>query len=229
VSAPSLSQFAGRVLARTRNDRLQLKPIRRTVPRLVVFDSGCTPLEKPDSAGAVTAGGMGQTHTDLRETLPQVALFVRTRFPTGLQTFMRSERPILPHQPPGQGNCLDRRQRLFRNWLDANSAIGQRRPRASRGRACRGRPASSRSRPRSPVTAGTDPRGSEQVHSFIHRRSGSLTIGDGGEPEDHISRPGVASLRRMEVDERFVGDAPRSQPFPSNPLRSPSTRGPPRC
>src|SRR5665811_2523269 len=75
-------------------------------------------------ADAVTAGGMRQADTDLRETLPQVAFFVRTSLPAGLQDLMRSERPAFLHQPPGQVNCLHRRQRLFRNRLDAGSPIG---------------------------------------------------------------------------------------------------------
>lgn len=117
--------FVGRLLARIRNDRVQVEPVRHTVTRLVLPDSSCTPLEKPDSAGAVTASRMRQAHTDLRETLPQVALLVRTSLPAGLENFMRSEWPTLPHQSPGQDNRLQGRQRLFRNWLDAGSPVGQ--------------------------------------------------------------------------------------------------------
>jgi len=119
------SAFCSRVLARTRNDRGQVEPVRRTVASLVLFDSGRTPLEESGSSDAVTAGGMRQADTDLRETLPQVAFFVRTSLPAGLQHLMRSERPAFLHQPPGQANCLHRRQRLFRNRLDAGSPIGQ--------------------------------------------------------------------------------------------------------
>jgi hypothetical protein len=37
--------FCGCVLARTRNDRGQVEPVRRTVASLVLFDSGRTSLE----------------------------------------------------------------------------------------------------------------------------------------------------------------------------------------
>lgn len=122
---PYVSVFCGRVLARTHNDRGQVEPVRRTVAGLVLFDSGRTSLEESGSSDAVTAGGMRQADTDLRETLPQVAFFVRTSLPAGLQDLMRSERPAFLHQPPGQVDCLHRRQRLFRNRLDAGSPIGQ--------------------------------------------------------------------------------------------------------
>ena len=125
VSDPYVSVFCGRVLARARNDRDQVEPVRRTVASLVLFDSGRTSLEELGSSDAVTAGGMRQADTDLRETLPQVAFFVRTSLPAGLQDLMRSERPAFLHQPPGQVDCLHRRQRLFRNRLDAGGPIGQ--------------------------------------------------------------------------------------------------------
>jgi hypothetical protein len=92
---------------------------------LVLFDSGRTSLEKSGSSDAVTAGSMRQADTDLRETLPQVAFYVRTGLPTGLQDLMRSERPAFLDQPPGQADCLYRWQRLFRNRLDAGNPIGQ--------------------------------------------------------------------------------------------------------
>lgn len=139
VSDPHFSLFCGRVLARTRNDRGQVEPVRRTVASLVLFDSGRTSLEESGSSDAVTAGGMRQADTDLRETLPQVAFFVRTSLPAGLQDLMRSERPAFLHQPPGEADCLHRRQRLFRNRLDAGSPVGQG---AAKGiaRACLPRP-----------------------------------------------------------------------------------------
>jgi hypothetical protein len=62
--------FCGRVLARTRNDRGQVEPVRRTVASLVLLDSGRTSLEESGSSDAVPAGGMRQADTDLRETLP---------------------------------------------------------------------------------------------------------------------------------------------------------------
>lgn len=117
--------FCGCVLARTRNDRGQVEPVRRTVASLVLFDSGRTSLEESGSSDAVTAGGMRQADTDLRETLPQVSFFGRTSLPAGLQDLMSSERLASLHQPPGQVNCLHRRQRLFGNRLDAGSPIGQ--------------------------------------------------------------------------------------------------------
>jgi hypothetical protein len=122
---PYVSVFCGRVLARTRNDRGQVEPVRRTEPSPVLFDSSRTPLEESGSSDAVAAGGMRQADTDLRETLPQVAFFVRTSLPAGLQDLMRSEWPAFLHRPPGQVNCLHRRQRVFRNRLDAGSPIGQ--------------------------------------------------------------------------------------------------------
>ena len=113
------------MLSRTRNDGGQVQPVRRTMAGPVLFNSGRAPLEESGSSDAVAAGGMRQADTDLRETLPQIAFFVRTSLPAGLQDLMRSEWPAFLHQPPGQVNCLHRRQRLIRNRLDAGSAIGQ--------------------------------------------------------------------------------------------------------
>jgi hypothetical protein len=56
---------------------------------------------------------MCQADTDLRAALPQVAFFGRASLPAGLQDFMCSERLAFLHQAPGEGDCLDRRQRLF--------------------------------------------------------------------------------------------------------------------
>ena len=66
ASVPYVSVFCGRVLARIRNDRGQVEPVRRTVASLVLFDSGRTSLEESGSSDAVTAGGMRQADTDLR-------------------------------------------------------------------------------------------------------------------------------------------------------------------
>ena len=126
VANVAFGRFCGRVLARTRNDGGQVEPVPRTVASLVLFDSCCASLEESASSDAVTAGGMGQADTNLRETLPQVAFFVRTSLPAGLQDLVRSERPAFLHQPPGQIHCLHRQQGLFRNWIDAGSPIGQR-------------------------------------------------------------------------------------------------------
>jgi hypothetical protein len=79
----------------------------------VLFDSGRTSLEESGSARAVSAGGMRQADTDLREALPQVAFFGRTGFPAGLQDLMCRKRLTVLHQPLGKANCLQRRQRLF--------------------------------------------------------------------------------------------------------------------
>jgi hypothetical protein len=125
-SVSDVSVVCGRVFTRARNDRAQVKPIGRTVARAVGLESGSTPLEEPDSSDAVTAGGMRETDTDLGEPLPQIAFFVRTSLPAGLQDLMRSKGPALLHQTPGQGQGLQRRQRLFRNRLDASSSIWQR-------------------------------------------------------------------------------------------------------
>jgi len=86
ASVPYVSVFCGRVLARIRNDRGQVEPVRRTVASLVLFDSGRTSLEESGSSDAVTAGGMRQADTDLRETLPQVAFFGRTTFQRASKT-----------------------------------------------------------------------------------------------------------------------------------------------
>jgi hypothetical protein len=123
---PRASVFCRRAPARTGNDGGKVEPVHRTVASLVLFDSSCASLEESASSDAVTASGMGQADTDLRETLPQVAFFVRTSLPAGLQYLVRSERPTFLHQPPGQAHCLHRRQGLFRNWIDAGSPIGQR-------------------------------------------------------------------------------------------------------
>jgi hypothetical protein len=115
----------GGVLARTPNDRGEVEPVDRTAAGLVLFDPGHTSLEETGSSDAVTTRGMRQPDADLREALPQIAFFVRTSLPAGLQDLMRSERPAFLHQPPSQAQCLHRRQRLFRNRLDADSPIGQ--------------------------------------------------------------------------------------------------------
>jgi hypothetical protein len=125
VSDAYVSVLCDCVLARARDDRGQVESVRRTAASLVLFDSGRTSLEKSGSSDAVTAGGMRQADTDLRETLPQISLIVRTSLPACLKNLMRSERPAFLHQALGQADCLHRRQRFFRNGLDASSAIGQ--------------------------------------------------------------------------------------------------------
>ncbi len=92
---------------------------------LVLFDAGRASLEQSDSSRAVTASGMRQADTDLRETLPQFAFFVRTGLPASLQDLMRGKRAAFLHQPPSRVNCLHRWERLVRNRLDAGSPIGQ--------------------------------------------------------------------------------------------------------
>src|SRR5665647_1526873 len=124
--ASYVSTTCGRVLTRAGNDRRQVEPVRGTIARVVLFESGRTPLEEPDSAGAVPAGGMREADTDLGQTLPQVAFFARTSLPAGLQDLMRSKGPALSYQTPGQVQGLRRRQWLLRNRLDAGRPVGQR-------------------------------------------------------------------------------------------------------
>ena len=121
-----VSTTCGRVLTRAGNDRRQVEPVRGTIARVVLFKSGYTPLEEPDSAGAVPAGGMRETDTNLGETLPQVALFARTSLPAGLEDLMRSKGPTFSHQIPSQVQGLRRWQWLLRNRLDAGRPVGQR-------------------------------------------------------------------------------------------------------
>jgi hypothetical protein len=121
----TVSAVCGRVFTRAGNDRAQVESVRRTVARAVLLKSGRTPLEEPDSSDPVAAGGMREADTELGEPLPQIAFFVRTSLPAGLQDLMRSKGPALLHQAPGQVQGLQRRQRLFRNRLDAAGPIGQ--------------------------------------------------------------------------------------------------------
>lgn len=125
VRIPSVSVPSGRVPARTGNDRGQVEPVRRTVASVVFLDSARASLEEAGGSGAVTAGGMRQADADLSETLPQVAFFVRTSLPAGLEDLVRSERPAFLHELPGQVDRLHGRQRLFGDRLDARRPIGQ--------------------------------------------------------------------------------------------------------
>ncbi len=109
----------------------------------------------------------------------------------------------------GRPSCTSLRARLTVSTGGSTSSgtgstpgapYGRGRPSASRGRPCRGRPASSRSRPRTSVTAGTEPRGPEQVpSSFIHGTSGPLSIGNGNEAEDHVGWSRGASFRCLSA------------------------------
>jgi len=114
------------VLTRAGNDRGQVEPVPGTIARVVLFESGRTPLEEPDSAGAVPAGSVREADTDLGQTLPQVAFFARTSLPTGLEDLMGSKGPTFSYQIPGQGQGLRRWQWLLRNRLDAGRPVGQR-------------------------------------------------------------------------------------------------------
>ena len=125
-SVSDVSAVYRRVFTRAGNDRAQVEPVGRTVARVILLESGSTPLEEPASSDAVAAGGMREADTDLGEPLPQIAFFVRTSLPAGLQDLMRSKGPPLLHQTPGQVQGLHRRQWLFRNRLDADNPIGQR-------------------------------------------------------------------------------------------------------
>src|SRR5450759_970180 len=53
--ADYVSTTCGSVLTRAGNDRHQVDPVRGTIARVVLFESGRTPLEEPASAGAVPA------------------------------------------------------------------------------------------------------------------------------------------------------------------------------
>lgn len=94
------------LITRTRDDRGQVEPVGRTVASLVLFDSGRTSLEESGSSDVVAAGGVGQADTDLRETLPEGALFVWASLPAGLKNFMRRERPAFLQQVLGYPHCL---------------------------------------------------------------------------------------------------------------------------
>ncbi len=116
----------GRVLTRAGNDSRQVEPVGGALAGVVLFESGRTPLEEPDSAGAVPASSMREADTDLREALPQVAFFARTSLPAGLKDLVRSKWPAFLDQTPGQVQGLRRRQGLLRNRLDAGGPVGQR-------------------------------------------------------------------------------------------------------
>ena len=95
-------RHAGRVLTGAAQDLRQVEPVCGTIAAAVLFESRRTTIEEPGSAGAVATSGMGEADADLGETLPQVAFFARPRLPPGLKDLMRSKRPALPHQAPGQ-------------------------------------------------------------------------------------------------------------------------------
>ena len=69
---------------------------------------------------------MREGDADLGETLPQVTFFARTSLPTSLKDLMRSKRPALSYQTPGQFQRLRRRQWLLRNRLDTGRPVRQR-------------------------------------------------------------------------------------------------------
>lgn len=93
---------------------------------VVPFEPGCTPLDQPDRAKAVTPSGVCQPDTDLGKTLPQVPLSGWTRLPAGLEDLMGREGSSLSHQSPGETHRLLRRQWLLGDGLDPSSPIGQR-------------------------------------------------------------------------------------------------------
>src|SRR5680860_125000 len=120
------SSDSARAVKRTVHDRGQVESVRGPMAGVVVSEPGCTPLDKPDSADAVTTGGVREPDTDLGETLPQVAFSGWTRLPAGHEDLMRREGSSLLQQSPGEGHRLRWRQRLFGDRLDASSPIGQR-------------------------------------------------------------------------------------------------------
>lgn len=68
------STAVSHAVTRTAHDRVQVEPVGGPVAGIVAFEPGCTPLDQPDRAEAVTTGGVREPDTDLGEALPQVPL-----------------------------------------------------------------------------------------------------------------------------------------------------------
>lgn len=108
------------------NDRSQVEPVRRTAAGVVLCESGRTPLDEPGRSDAVTPSSMGEADTELGESLPQVALCVRTSLPSRLQDLVSSKGPSLLHETAGEVQGLGGRQWFLGNRFDADSPVGQR-------------------------------------------------------------------------------------------------------
>jgi len=114
------------VLTCAGNDRSQVEPVRRTAANVVLCESGRTPLDEPGRSDAVAPSSMGEADAELGETLPQVALFVRTSLPSRLQDLVSSKGSSLLHETAGEVQGLGGRQWFLRNRFDADSPVGQR-------------------------------------------------------------------------------------------------------
>lgn len=112
------------------HDGGQVEPVGRPFAGTVLLESGRTALEEPERANAVPPGGVGEPDADLGETLPKVAFFGRPGFPAGLKYLVGGEGPASFHQTPGRDQRLRRRQRLFRDRLDASASVRQRPPKS---------------------------------------------------------------------------------------------------
>jgi hypothetical protein len=75
----------------------QVEPVGRPFAGTVLLESGRTSLEEPERANAVPPGGVGESDTDLGESLPKVAFFGRSSFPAGLEYLMGGEGPASFH------------------------------------------------------------------------------------------------------------------------------------
>ena len=121
----SVSASLGRLLTGANHDSREIKTVRGTLASGVLIEARRTTLEEPGSADAVSAGGVREADTELRQALPKVAFVDGPGLPARLQHLMGSKGSSLPHQTTGRVQRLQRRQRFFRNWLNAGSPVRQ--------------------------------------------------------------------------------------------------------
>lgn len=80
-------------------------------------------LDEPLRAGTVSARRMCQPHTDLSQSLPQIAFARRACFPARLEHLMRGERPTGLDQGTGQLQRLLGWKRLLGHGLHARRSV----------------------------------------------------------------------------------------------------------
>ncbi len=108
------------------NNRSEVQPVSGALAGAVRFESARPPLNQPESTDVVTASGVRQADTKLRESLPQVPLLSWTSLPARLEDLMRGKGPALLYKLSRDLQRLHGRQGLLRHRLDTHSPIGQR-------------------------------------------------------------------------------------------------------
>jgi hypothetical protein len=114
------------VASSARDERREVETVGRSDSPPIGLETARGTLEEPQSPHTVATGLVCQSHAQLGQPLPQLALLVRGRLPPDLKGFVRSEWASRLEETTGVCQGLGWRTRFFGDLLDARLAIRQR-------------------------------------------------------------------------------------------------------